>query len=152
MDGKQKLLIGAVGVALGLLLVACVTASSCRSGTPLFTFRMEQASNKMNFLPTAVNGFVYSTEKGYTVHYSAAGYGDAQPLKPPTEVPTCPYTCDDDTCEETCPYTCWSTCPSTCESTCPNTCDGPTCWSSCRSRCPPTQVDTCWETCDPCDP
>jgi hypothetical protein len=73
MNGNRKILVAVVSVC-AVLVVSTVIASSQISNTPLFTFRMEQASSEMNFLPTVVNGFIYTTENGYTLN-SAAGNG-----------------------------------------------------------------------------
>jgi hypothetical protein len=123
----------------------------------LYTVRMEQASNKMNFLPTAVNEFTLAAEKGYQLDYDSAGYCTVQPLKPPTEVETCPETCDGETCGNTCPLTCNDpTCPATCSVTC-DTCTQPTCETcetcstcvTCGSTCSTCKgQDTCWYTCE----
>jgi hypothetical protein len=131
-----------------LCAVTAVTASSSISSTPLYTVRMEQASSDMNFLPTAVNEFIYMAEHGYAVNYNVPEYCKGViPFKPPTEIATCPYTCDDDTCEQTCPNTCWNTCPNTCWSTCPVTCE-PTCLQyTCENSC--HAEPSCKIVCDP---
>jgi hypothetical protein len=147
---RRKVSLAPVIVVLTLLAITCVTAHSLISNTPLYTLRMEEASNKMNFLPTAMNEFTYLTEEGYKVNHEVSGFCSTEPLDHCTSFyttcgVTCPsiceptsdtcngYTCDDtscqstcDTCLDTCPYTCWSSC-STC-STCAGggyTCDGP---------------------------
>lgn len=156
MDRNQKMAIAIGSVVLALFAVTAVTAHSLTS-TPLYTFRMEQASNKMNFLPTAVNHFTYTTEKGCSLNYNGLAFCGVNPLEEPTAPATCPYTCDDLTCEQTCPNTCWNTCDGpTCQSTCPNTCDlscQATCPWTCRSTCTSTcwntcKGDTCWDTCE----
>jgi hypothetical protein len=65
MDGKQRMTFVVMSVIFAALAVT-VTASALPS-TPLYTYRMEQASNKMHFLPTEMNGFTYIAEKGYTL-------------------------------------------------------------------------------------
>lgn len=124
---KKKILIAAISIAFVFLAVAFVIARPSTSNTPLYTLRMEQASSKMNFLPTEINEFIYAAEKGYELNYNVRGYcKGTTPLgtKPPLSCeeptcgpscdPTCPYTCDNPTCPETCPYTCEFTCWSTC--------------------------------------
>ena len=144
MKRNQKIACFSIVVLVGIA-VAAVTASSLPN-TPLYTVRMEQASYKMGFLPTAVNEFAYTTAHGYTVQYDA-GKATIIPLEPPTEVPTCPYTCDDDTCQQTCPDTCWSTCSSSCGGTCPATCE-PTCeQQTCGDSC--HTEPSCKIVCDP---
>jgi hypothetical protein len=145
---RRKLLLVAVIMVTASLAITCVTAHSLTANTPLYILRMEQASSKMNFLPTAVNGFIYTAEKGYEVTYDTRGnccingYGDnANPLA--TDGVSCVETmcdpCDtyngEYTCQYTCPDTCnptctGSTCPYTCHQTCPDTCpgSGPTCY------------------------
>ena len=136
---KSKMLLVASSVAIVLLAAVAVTASSSIS-TPLYTMRMEQVSSKMGFLPTQMNGFVYSAENGSIVNYNVLTSCFAAPLAPTngggetcwpqcdTSQPTC-STCDEtcsNTCPATCPYTCPNTCISTCQATCV-TCIWPTC-------------------------
>ena len=175
MDRKM-ISVFAVGVGIVTLAVACVAATSQLSATPLYTVRMEQASSKMNFLPTAANEFMYTSEKGYTLSYDAAGWCGAHFLNtgdptcptncpdtcnPTCDNPTCPVTChetcnptcDNPTCPVTCGETHWktcSTCEETCEHTCPLTCDDITCLPTCSSgfTCLETCPDTCPVTCD----
>ena len=168
---KRKLSIAVISVT-AILAVALVTATPLASKTPLYTYRMESASSKMNFLPTTMNSFIYTAEKGYTVYNnlecSECG-GGASPL-----FLTC-NTCDLDLCDETicatcpatCPYTCGggstcsSTCPATCPATCPITCSGETCSdTSCPVKCDWTEWPNCfpsgnyptcyWVTCWQC--
>lgn len=159
---KKKWSFAVIGVVAVLFAVTFTTASSL-AGTPLYTVRMEQHSNNMNFLPTAVHGFTYTTENGYTLDYDVPKYcGGVVPLgTDATCFPTCLNTCPN-TCDETCPNTCDYTCD-TCEETCPFTCPI-TCWVSCYGTCfgetcdfcEPTSYDTCTgpqtcvRTCYPC--
>ena len=136
----KKILIIVTSVTVVFLAIAAVTAYNRATDTPLYTVRMEQASSKMNFLPTAVNGFTYTAEKGYTLNYGIQGYGGAKPLEPHTKVPPCETW---ETCDPTCPNTCAATCPNTCPATCPDTCDGPTCPSTCDD--PTCYVTSCGE-------
>lgn len=146
---KKKLYLVVIGVAVVSFAVAFVSASALPS-TPLYTVRMEQASSKMGFLPTAVNEFDYTTESGYTLSFNiSGGHGSVLRGTDATCFPTCstcPYTCDE-TCPATCPNTCPDTCPATCVNTCPDTCDY-TCPATCVT-CPGicTYVQTCRYTC-----
>lgn len=162
MDGKYKMAITVISAAVVLLTVTCVTASSRGQDTPLYTVRMEQASSRMNFLPTAMNEFTYSAENGCTLNYNASVCSDNEPLVThqadtwctcwpwceTTEYtcesePTCMMTCN--TCiNPTCPDTCFFTCQGvTCtDPTCPDTCTGPTCDQSTCSG------NTCEGTCE----
>lgn len=166
---RKKMVIAVISASLALLAAACVTASSQTKNTPLYTVRMEQASSKMNYLPTVMNSFTYTAEKGYELDYDVLGCCDAKLFDVPTA-----STCEGGTCgEETCLYTCWETCstcygtcPVTCPNTCENTCEGLTCEGTCYpDTCPWTEwIDcvntqvfptcywyTCWySTCDGC--
>ena len=155
MDRKQQIVIGAVSMVLTVLVVAAVTASSSEADTPLYTVRMEQASSKMSFLPTEVNGFFYQTEKGCTIKCTGSGCSSVQPLD--TGVWTCiGSTCGGDTCVLTCPESCYGTCNDpTCPDTCNTTCNDPTCVFTCGdthqntcSTCEETCEHTCPVTCD----
>ena len=130
--------------------------------SPLYTFRMEQASSKMNFLSTTTSEFMYVTEKGYTLNNSVQGCCQVHldtgvwtcyysTCGGPTCVLTCPEschgTCNDPTCPDTCNPTCNDpTCPNTCGDTHQHTCS--TCEETCEHTCPLTCDDiTCLETC-----
>ena len=67
MNKKQVMYIVVVSITALFLAVVAVTAHSQPLNTPLYTFRMEQASGEMNFLPTEKNTFIYTSEKGYTL-------------------------------------------------------------------------------------
>jgi len=153
---RKQMLVAIVSVTAVSLTIIAVTASSSISNTPLYTFRMEQASSKLNFLPVPLNEFTYTTEKGYDLHEDVKGSSSI--LAPPsTAEETCEtcdpgeYTCSNQTCwntcllVHTCQSTCWNTCPNTC-STCGFTCGGETCKVTCEY---PTCPWTC-ETCDLC--
>ena len=56
--------IAVASIAVVSLIAACAASSSCTPDTPLHTMRMEQVCDKMNFLPAAMNEFVYTTGKG----------------------------------------------------------------------------------------
>lgn len=138
---RKKVWITVASGAFMLLAVAVATAASSPSSTPLYTYRMEQTSYEMNFLPTEVSSFTYAAENGYTLNYDVPMYcGSVTPLM--TEGSTCNPTCDiktciscltcdtcfhcvtvDPTCDEnTCQYTCGGTCDYTCSGW---TCDPP---------------------------
>ena len=139
----DKKIFSVMSIIFVSLTVTVVIANSRTIDTPLYTVRMEQVSSKMNFLPTEMNEFTYSTEKGYEVDYD--GFRGCSGVKAPpkcTELETtcvhtyCEYTCVASTCESTCPLTC-----DTCEGyTCTYTCD-PTCFT-----CPVTEC-TCSPIC-----
>ncbi len=144
---RKLIFLAVMSVALVFLAVTAATARPWTlPNTPLYTFRMEQASNEMNFSPAKGNGFAYAGEGGHTLGYDIAGlkiyYSDAELLATGCK-PTCVETCLE-TCVSTCPQTCVNTC-STCVSTCPHTCVN-TC-STCVSTCSYSCVNTCWSTC-----
>lgn len=158
MDMKQKwIVVVASGVAITFCALAAVSASNWISSTPLFVYRMEQASSEMNFLPTPMNDFTYIAENGHNLNYEVfecCQYNGVIPLKP-TEL-TCDFTCLPTSCQPTCDSTC-NTCPVTgCGPTCPYetcrtcaTCDQYTCdgydtcpyGSTCFPTCPFTCID-----------
>lgn len=166
MERKQKMLMVTMSGIIVILATAFATADSSSATTPLYTYRMEQSSSKMNFLPSTMNTFIYTTEKGFTLNYEfQRDCADAEPLAPtwpndPTCSPTCggetcPNTCEEscegtcfvETCEgtcdeETCPITCWSTCNPTCTS--PYTCKHSTCAPTCNDTC--TSPWTCYQS------
>ena len=149
---RKRMSIAVLIVGIAILAATFVTASSWTFPTPLYTFRMEQASSKMNFLPSAMNDFVYSTEKGCTLNSDAQGCCNGSvPLSTSPETactPPCEPTEAGNTCGNTCPNTscntCWSTCPNTCPWTCEWTCL--TCYSTC---CTCKYCDTTEDTCEP---
>ncbi len=107
---NRKMLIFIGGIAIVSIAVTAVTASSFSSYTPLYRVRMEEASSKMNFLPTVMNEFTYTAEKGCKLNYNSRGYDDATPLIMTWQrtcwfYPTCSYECP-----ETNQWTCWDTC------------------------------------------
>jgi hypothetical protein len=69
MNKKQKGSIAMISMVVAFLAMTCITASSGTSNTPLYTFRMEQASSGMSFLSTTVNEFSYNTRDGYTLNW-----------------------------------------------------------------------------------
>jgi hypothetical protein len=151
VDRKQGIVIVAAGLVLAVLGVAAVTGNPSMPNTPLYTIRMEQASNAMSFLPKPVNQFTYVTEKKHDLNCNVAAYHGKHPLSTGD-------TCPEDTCEPpTCPWTCYETCPNTCNptcnsptcfNTCPNTCM--TCPATCPQTCEPTcKEETCIKTCFP---
>lgn len=145
MDTTRKWILAVISIVTVSLAVT-VTANFVPN-TPLYTYRMEQASSQMNFLPTEINNFAYTTVTGSTLNYEITRYCYVNPLEEPTVPVTCPETCEEtcstcySTCEgSTCEGTCYSTCPNTC-ATCEPTCEEPSCWNTCSSTC---------STCKPC--
>jgi hypothetical protein len=102
MKRKKWVSIG-IGIVIVSLTIAVAAANSPAFSTPLYTVRMEQASSQMSFLPTEMNNFTYTTEKGYTVNYDILARCDYAGLS-----------FGGFTCPETCPYTCEQTCPGIC--------------------------------------
>ena len=112
---QKRGLVAALGVVA--VLLACVTASSHTVNTPLYTYRMEQQSSYMNFLPTAANSFTYHAEKGCTVNYDVLACCSTTSIMELTIRISC-ETCYEPTCF-TCPLTCLPTCDdTTCKVTC----------------------------------
>lgn len=123
MKKAQNLFIGVVSMAVVILVMAAVTASVSNTNTPLYVFRMEQQSTKMNFLPTPEHDFTYTSEDGYTINTISEGYCGAVPLV------SFAWTCSYSTCLKTCRY---STVACDCDTvlTCPETlctCGPPPC-------------------------
>ena len=162
----KKMVAAAVGVAVVLCAVAVVTASPrISSNTPLYTMRMEQASNKMHFLPTEKNNFTYTIERGYNLeHLVGAMFGEVALDTTPCTCEECTvdFTCPHGTCSDTCDtcFTCTNTCEGTCGPTCPGTCAtcstcnrtcANTCAETCVSSCDGTCSDTCPQTCATCE-
>lgn len=105
------MLLAVVSVAIMLSAITIITANPYMPNTPLYTLRMEQASSKMNFLPTEGNDFTYTTERGYNLDYGAVG--SSSEIQSDVSVWTCPTRCQNtcrNTCPDTCPYTCKFTC------------------------------------------
>lgn len=127
----KKMLLTVISTIVALLAVTFVTASPWTANTPLYAVRMEQASSKMNFLPTEMNGFTYTSEKGYEISCDVTICPNVEPSsdKPTSAQNPCKWTDPYSTCSG---YTCWLSCGGTCETcavTCPNTCN-PTCTGS----------------------
>lgn len=146
MNRKQKMSLSVASIALASLVMTAVTVSSRTVNTPLYTYRIEQASSEMNFLPTEMNNFAYTIEKGFTLEYdSFEEQSDVE--SSPNICITIPPLC---TIDITCSTVCQSTCANTCPSTCTNTCDNPTCGNTCETcgnTCPDTCGNTCPDTC-----
>jgi hypothetical protein len=116
---KKRISLGIIACA-SVLAIACVTANTLTVDTPLYTYRMEQVSSQMNFLPVEANGFNYNSQNCCLLSYST---GCTVPLDIPTTFPckpteetclnscggTCSYTCKVTECES-CSFTCGSTC------------------------------------------
>ena len=118
MDRIHKwMLFAMVGVSAVSLTITAVMASPwITSNAPLYTYRMEQESSNMNFLPTPMNEFIYTAENGYTLNYDdVKGHIGEKPFSTQT---TCYNTLN--CCFTKSPGI---TCPGTCSSTCPHTCD-----------------------------
>jgi hypothetical protein len=133
---RKRMSLTVISTAVMFLAITFITANSSTSNAPLYAFRMEQMSDRMNFLPTERNNFAYTAEKGYNLDYDVLGCCiGVEPLG----------TWPGGTCWiDTCPNTCW---PNTCSETC-STCEGP--------LCKPTVGNTCWTcpnyTCHACVP
>lgn len=139
-DKLNRTKVYAVIIVAVSLAVTWVAADFETSQTPLYTFRMEQQSSKMGFLPTKITEFTYTTYGQQNCNILG---NDGEISYSTTEV-----TCTPVTCEITCPITCFGTC----EHTCPDTCEY-TCWETCGQTCPDTCEHTCRYTCDkPCQP
>ena len=151
---RNRVSVVVMSIVIVGLAVTAVFARSWTTTTPLYTYRMEQASDKMHFLPTEINEITYNTEKGYTLTFETVKTAEDIPL----DTWQTPWTCIYSTCEYTCKTCDAPTCPDTCPATC-NTCAytcactvscGPTCQDSCDyGRCPRTYWETCGDSCDP---
>lgn len=138
---KRKMIsLAVISAVLTGFAITAVLASSWTFATPLYTVRMEQASSRMNFLPTEMKGFTYMTERGCSLNYDSLGYCSVSPLSDRPTSPqilckwtdpysTCQSTCS--TCPVTCPETCYTCLVETCPDTCPMTCGGSTCNPPC---------------------
>lgn len=160
MKRKTKMSVAVLSTVIALLAITAVTTGSQVSlNTPLYVFRMEQASSEMNFLSTERNNIAYTIENGSTLNYSISEEYCSAKSSPAiclTDQHICSVdvgTCAMVTCASTCPNTCWSTCSDTCENTCGNTCwstCSDTCGNTCGNTCPSTCWLTCGETCLTC--
>lgn len=133
MDIRRRWMLTAMsGMIIVFLAVTAVAASSRPLNTPLYKFRIEQASYRMNFLPTERNTFAYTTEKGFKLDYDVFGeYCCGE--NPLASEYTCDPPCTFDTCEQT-----------SCGETCQNTCAGASCRLTCGGEtCDPTACLTC---------
>jgi hypothetical protein len=136
---KEQIFALSVSLVAAFAAIAALSAHSLTENTPLFVFRMEQASNSMDFLPLEMSSFDYNTVQGFTLDQCCAG--GLMPLF--TLGNTCVSGCTEDaTCSYTCTATCWNTCD---DNTCPSSCSG-TCSSTCGSSCGGT-CGTCGSTC-----
>ena len=141
MDRKKGILAVVISVALAVPVLSAVTASTWKGSTPLYAFRMEQASSEMNFSLAAVTHFTYIAENGHNLAYNIGPSicGDVKPLSPYTcatcneemcEIPTICGTCGTCSWMQTCSP---STCPWTEWPFCSYTQRYPTChWSTCN--------------------
>ena len=130
----KKILAAAIGMAV--LAVTYATAAPSLN-TPLYTYRMEQSSSKMHFLPTDINCYTYTAEKGYHIHDNICDIAN-KGGGIDSVINTCNgtgYTCNGEP-------TCHSSCPDTCRETCPG-------WFTCWETCYEPTCETCSITCDP---
>ena len=145
MDRKHIIIAATISGVLVLLAVTLVTATPFTS-TPLYTLRMEKASNKMHFLPTEMNTFAYAAEQGYTLHYGVTGCSDDLLGKCTDYDTTCGVTCPV-SCSGTCDTCSGVTCDATsCQPTC-YTCEGPTCSNTCPGSQWTCLLSSCKGTC-----
>lgn len=170
MNSKMKWSLIVFTAAAALFAVAFVAASPSPSHTPLYTLRMERASNQMHYLPTDVTEFTYTTETGWNLDYAVAGNYSGHAPEQNTMHTFCGglWTCDNSTCQWTCEQTCDPTCfmptcrLSTCDPNCVPFTMEPTCYShftcemsTCQPTCDPTcdyPPSMCMYTCMTCDP
>jgi hypothetical protein len=101
VNRNKMVSISVISIAIVALAVTAVSANFSEKSTPLYTYRMEQLSNKMSFLPTEMNNFTYAARGNYTLDCSVSGTRSAVPAGP---VSWGRITCD------TCDPTCWSGC------------------------------------------
>lgn len=165
----QKWMLFAISTTVFFAITAAA-ANTLSPNTPLYTFRMEQVSSEMNFLPTEKNDFNYTAENGCTLNYAIQASsavsiittsGTCRECRNITNLRTCPKTCETcpgdfgckktwDTCHTHCPITCLPTCPGikTCADTCKKTCPGKIgcekTWDTCHITCPITCSPTCF--------
>jgi len=116
---RNRVVVAATAITI-FFAIACTTASNWTSHSPLYTFRMEQASNRMNFFPAERNDFVYTTGEGYELNCDVTLISGESPqiesvvictFNCPTEAATCadPTECFINTCKETqCDRTCYA--------------------------------------------
>lgn len=96
---KRGIVLILISAALVSLAITAVIATETSSKTPLFTYRMEQKSNQMNFLSTEINEFTYTAESEYTLKFdNIHGNMDKNAMKfvvqpDGTYYPTCTYIC-----------------------------------------------------------
>jgi hypothetical protein len=84
MNRNQKIPMAVIGVVVTTFAISAVTASPGTLNTPLYTFRMEEASSEMNFLPKEQSPLVYTTGEGYHLNTSAPKYCDNMEALPMT--------------------------------------------------------------------
>ena len=134
MNRNLKISIAVIGVAFSALLVSVVSASPRTSNTPFYTFRIEQASCKMSFLPTSMNTFTYSTRNGCTLNPKFVTDNSVVRVF------------DVDTYISTCQCTCYVTCEYTTYDTAGFglICSGYPRWGTYRLTYRVPCLDTCW--------
>lgn len=147
---ERNLQLLAIGIVVILAATTFVTASSSTFNAPLYTYRMEQASNRMSFLCTEMNGFTFEAREGFMLDYNVKGVFPAKPLGTlDTCFETCPQSCLFTSCPEThVQLTCLVSCMLTCIGTEEITCYGYSCDYTCNGY---TCIATsCQETCSIC--
>ena len=130
MNRNQEMPMAVIVVVIATLAVSAVTANPQTLNTPLYTFRMEQASSEMNFLPEEKSTFIYTTEKGYQLNAYVHGY--------PNNVKSLPVTYH--TCLCTVGYGCSYTLVHDCG------CTYGGCWYTSGEECGYTLGIGCWTT------
>ncbi|MBU7028275.1 MAG: hypothetical protein HXS48_15190 [Theionarchaea archaeon] len=76
MNRSLRISVVVIGMAVLTVLASVAMASQQVTDTPLYTYRIEQASSKMNFLVTERNVYSYTAESGYELNYGTIrGWG-----------------------------------------------------------------------------
>lgn len=109
MENNRRWMFIVVSALISLSIAVVTAIPGTTSTTPLYTYRIEQESSEMNFLPTPINEFTYTIENKYTLNYEVESYIDEEPCE--TQA----------TCFETCTHLTWAQYP-TCAVTCGLSC------------------------------
>ena len=120
MNRNLKISIAVSGVIIAFLVLSTVTASQRAPNTPLYTFRIEQTSCRMNFSSTSMNSFAYDTRNGCTLNFGFVTdsgvirvFGGAGTC---WRYPDCySYAISCETCFHYTCYSCRYTCPPLCQ-------------------------------------
>jgi len=76
MNRNLRISVVVIGMAVLTFLASVAMASQQVTDTPLYAYRIEQASSKMNFLVTKRNVYSYTAESGYELNYGTIkGWG-----------------------------------------------------------------------------